>query len=166
MRIRIVSGLWLFLAVVLAWNTSGTVFAQANPDKSTTPKSDAARKPGDIMLEPATAMLGNDKIEFEFGTALVSPIPVIFTQGDWDTQTPVENALNIATYFPNGRVVIAEHGGHGVLGPIADCLPEAQMAIVEFLLTGSTKNLPARVTLPAPKFIAPSFPLPAKKSAG
>jgi pimeloyl-ACP methyl ester carboxylesterase len=101
----------------------------------------------------------------EFRTAIVSQIPVVFAQGDWDTQTPVENALNIAPYFPNGRVIIAEHGGHGVLGPIADRVPDAQKAIVDFLLTGSAKNLPARVTLPALKFAVPSFPPPAKKSA-
>jgi pimeloyl-ACP methyl ester carboxylesterase len=100
----------------------------------------------------------------EFRTDMISQIPVVFAQGDWDTQTPVENALNVAPYFPNGRVLIAEHGGHGVLGPIADRLPEAQKAIVEFLQTGSTKNLPARVTLPAPKFTVPSFPPPTGKS--
>jgi hypothetical protein len=34
--------------------------------------------------------------------------------------------------------------------------------LLEFLKTGSTANLPARVTLPAPKFNAPDFPVPAK----
>ena len=89
---------------------------------------------------------------------------MVFAQGDWDTNTPVENALNIAPYFPNGRLMIATHGGHGVIEPIAENLPNVFETLLEFLRTGSTINLPARVTLPAPKFIAPDFPPPAAKA--
>ncbi len=97
----------------------------------------------------------------EFRTEAVSRIPVVFAQGDWDTQTPLENVLNVAPFFPNGRVLIAVHGGHGVLAPIADRLPEVNKALLEFLRTGSTANLPARVTLPAVGFSVPTFPAPA-----
>ena len=100
----------------------------------------------------------------EFRTEIVSRIPVVFAQGDWDTNTPVENALNIAPYFPNGRLIIATHGGHGVIDPIAESLPGVFETLLEFLRTGSTANLPARVTLPAPKFSAPDFPPPAAKA--
>jgi pimeloyl-ACP methyl ester carboxylesterase len=100
----------------------------------------------------------------EFRTEVVSRIPVVFAQGDWDTNTPVENALNVAPYFPNGRLMIATHGGHGVIEPIAENLPEVFETLLEFLRTGSTANLPARVTLPAPKFNAPDFPPPAAKA--
>lgn len=100
----------------------------------------------------------------EFRTEIVSRIPVVFAQGDWDTSTPVENALNIAPYFPNGRLMIATHGGHGVIDPIAENLPDVFETLLEFLRTGSTANLPARVTLPAPKFTAPDFPPPAAKA--
>jgi hypothetical protein len=74
----------------------------------------------------------------------------------------VENALNIAPYFPNGRVLIAVHGGHGVIGPIAANLPDVMATLLDFLRTGNTANLPARVTLPIPKFAAPNFPPPEK----
>jgi pimeloyl-ACP methyl ester carboxylesterase len=97
----------------------------------------------------------------EFRAEVVSRIPVVFAQGDWDTSTPVENALNIAPYFPNGRLMIATHGGHGVIEPIAENLPDVFETLLEFLRTGSTANLPGRVTLPAPKFAAPDFPPPA-----
>ncbi|HKQ90364.1 MAG TPA: alpha/beta hydrolase [Blastocatellia bacterium] len=100
----------------------------------------------------------------EFRTEVVSRIPVVFAQGDWDTNTPVENALNIAPYFPNGRLMIATHGGHGVIEPIAENLPNVFETLLEFLRTGSTANLPARVTLPAPKFAAPDFPPPPAKA--
>jgi pimeloyl-ACP methyl ester carboxylesterase len=99
----------------------------------------------------------------EFRTEVLSPIPVVFAQGDWDTSTPIENTLNVAPFFPNGRVLIAEHGGHGVLGPIADHLPDVMAVLFEFLRTGSTAKVPARVTLPVPKFAVPDFPPPAKK---
>ena len=96
----------------------------------------------------------------EFRTETVSRIPVVFAQGDWDTNTPVENALNIAPYFPNGRLLIATHGGHGVIEPIAENLPDVFETLLEFLRTGSTANLPARAPLPAPKFYVPDFPPP------
>ncbi len=100
----------------------------------------------------------------EFRTEVVSDIPVIFAQGDWDTSTPVENTLNIAPYFPNGRVLIAVHGGHGVIGPIGEHLPEVMDKLLEFLRTGSAANLPARVTLPVPRFAVPNFPPPGSKT--
>jgi pimeloyl-ACP methyl ester carboxylesterase len=99
-----------------------------------------------------------------FRTEVVSQIPVVFAQGDWDTSTPVENLLNVSPYFPNGRVLIATHGGHGVLNPIAEHLPDVMELLLEFLRTGSTAKLPARVTLPLPKFAVPDFPPPAAKS--
>ena len=96
----------------------------------------------------------------EFRTEIVSRIPVVFAQGDWDTYTPVENALNIAPFFPNGRLMIATNGGHGVIEPISAYLPDVFETLLDFLRTGSTANLPARVTLPAPKFDEPDFPPP------
>jgi hypothetical protein len=75
----------------------------------------------------------------------------------------VENTLNIAPFFPNGRVLIAVHGGHGVLEPISRHLPDVMNVLLEFLRTGSTTNVPARVMLPAPKFGVPDFPVPASR---
>jgi pimeloyl-ACP methyl ester carboxylesterase len=103
-----------------------------------------------------TADVGDD-----FRNEIVCRIPIVFAQGDWDTSTPVENTLNIAPYFVNGRVLIAEHGGHGVLDPIAENLPEVMKVLLEFLKTGNNANVPPRVTLPLPKFAVPDFPPPA-----
>jgi hypothetical protein len=88
---------------------------------------------------------------------------VVFAHGDWDTSTPVENVLHVAPYFPNGRILIAAHGEHGVLEPIAEHSSEEFAALLEFVQTGSTAKLPARVTLPAPKFAVPDFPPPVAK---
>ena len=100
----------------------------------------------------------------DFRTEIISRIPIVFAQGDWDTYTPIENTLNIAPYFPNGRVLITERGEHGVLESLAADLPEVMAPLLEFLQTGNTANLPARVTLPSPRFLAPDFPPPSSKS--
>lgn len=55
------------------------------------------------------------------------------------------------------------HGGHGVLDPIAEHLPEVMSVLLEFLRTGNTANVPARVTLPVPKFPVPDFTPPTAK---
>jgi hypothetical protein len=99
----------------------------------------------------------------EFRTEIVSQIPVVFAQGDWDTQTPVENVLHVAPYFPNSRTLIAVQGEHGVLEPLAEKMPEVFATILEFVQTGSAAKVPARVTLSAPKFGPPIFPPPAAK---
>ena len=93
----------------------------------------------------------------EFRTEIVNQIPVVFAQGDWDTQTPIENILHVSPYFPNSRVLIAVHGGHGVLEPIAEQLPDVFAALLEFVQTGSTAKLPARATLAPPKYTPPKL---------
>jgi len=100
----------------------------------------------------------------DFRTEVISRIPIVFAQSDWDTYTPIENTLNIAPYFPNGRVLITEHGEHGVLESLAADSPDVMATLLEFLRTGNIANLPARVTLPPPRFLAPDFPPPASKS--
>jgi pimeloyl-ACP methyl ester carboxylesterase len=97
-----------------------------------------------------------------FRTEIVNQTPVVFVQGDWDVQTPLENALNVAPYFPKSRVVIAEHGGHGALGQLAQQQPAAMATLLDFLRKGNQANIPARVTLAVPRFEVPDFPPPAR----
>jgi len=99
----------------------------------------------------------------EFRTEVVSQIPVVFAQGDWDTQTPIENLLQVSPYFPNSRTLIAVQGFHGVLEPLAAQLPEVFAILLEFVETGSAAKLPARVTMPIGTFASPKFPLPVSK---
>jgi pimeloyl-ACP methyl ester carboxylesterase len=96
----------------------------------------------------------------EFRTEVVCPIPVVFVHGDWDTQTPVENTLQVAPYFPNAHVLLVERGGHGAMNQVARQFPDTMQALLAFLKTGSTANLPTRVSLPLPKFSVPTFPAP------
>jgi pimeloyl-ACP methyl ester carboxylesterase len=90
-------------------------------------------------------------------------IPVLFIEGDWDFQTPLENTLEIAKSFPKGRVVIGEQGGHGILEPFAQRYPKEWAQVMDFLRKGDMPNLPERMMLPTPKFTVPDFPAPAGK---
>lgn len=97
----------------------------------------------------------------EFRTPEVCEIPVVFAQGTWDTSTPLENTFEIAPFFINSRVIIAERGGHGVLDPIANQLPEVWAELVEFVTTGDMADIPVRVRLqPSRRFTPPSFSPP------
>src|SRR5262245_8973085 len=102
-----------------------------------------------------TADVGN-----EFRTEVATHIPVVFVHGDWDTQTPVENTLGIAPFFPKGHVLIVERGGHGVMSQLSQHLPETRDALLDFLKSGTTAKLPSRLSVPAPKFSVPSFAAP------
>lgn len=96
----------------------------------------------------------------DFRNEVLSRIPVIFVVGDWDTSTPIENALGIAPYFLNSLTLIVEHGRHASLKKIAGESPTTLAALLEFVKTGNTEKLPARITLAVPKFDVPSFPAP------
>ena len=75
----------------------------------------------------------------------------------------VENTLEIIRSFPNGRVIIVERGGHGVLEPIAGRFAQLWDDVLGFLRTGDMPNLPERVTLPAAKFAVPDFRAPGRE---
>jgi pimeloyl-ACP methyl ester carboxylesterase len=126
-----------------------------------------------MVTDPATRYLGRSFLAYmatedtwptedvgdDFRTPVVSDIPVLFAQGDWDVKTPLENTFEIAPYFTNSRVIIAERGGHGVLGPIAQELPEVWAEVMEFLRTGDLEGIPTRVTVtPDRTFSLPKLP--------
>lgn len=99
----------------------------------------------------------------KFRTPVLSKIPVVFAQGNWDTKTPIENTFEIAPFFVNSRVIIAVRGGHGVLEPIARQHPKVWAELVEFLRTGDMDGIPARVKLqPSRRFTPPTFPPPSQ----
>ncbi len=128
-----------------------------------------------LRNDPATAFLGqwnfdsylatadiwpSPDVGDDFRTEVPCPIPVVFVQGDWDVQTPVENVLQVAPYFRAGHVVLVEHAGHGVMSQVTQYLPGTKKALLEFLKNGDTARLPTRVAVPAPKFGVPDFPPP------
>jgi hypothetical protein len=72
--------------------------------------------------------------------------------------------LQVAPFFPNGRILIVERGRHAAIKQLISHAPDALKALLEFVQTGATAKLPARAPLPAPKFAAPDFPPPVSKS--
>ena len=123
-----------------------------------------------LWTDPATRYLGRDNfaafmamadilpspdVGDEFRRPVLSEIPVVFANGNWDTQTPIENTFEIAPFFVNSRVIIAERGGHGVLDNIARELPRVWDELEEFVRTGDLDGIPARVTLKASRRFAP-----------
>lgn len=90
----------------------------------------------------------------------VTPIPVVFVHGDWDTSTPIENTRGLLPYFPNGHAILVHRAGHdGAFYQLRES-PAAKQALYDFLRTGETRGLPTEVTLAAPRFEAPGFAPP------
>lgn len=84
-------------------------------------------------------------------------IPVLFVHGDWDTSTPIENLLQVLPFFTQSRAILVNQGQHGAYAKVRETLPEATAAIMDFIRTGSTVNLPSRVTVAAPDLKAPDL---------
>jgi pimeloyl-ACP methyl ester carboxylesterase len=129
-----------------------------------------------LRTDPAIAVLGEwnfddymatediwptEDVGDEFRSEVINPTPVLFVQGDWDTSTPMENLVHVQPFFPNSRTVLVHQGQHGAYARVRETLPEATAAIMEFIRTGNTTNLPVQVTVPPPALDAPAFPPPA-----
>ena len=114
---------------------------------------------GNFALYLATAEIWpSPDVGDEFRTPVLCDIPVVFAQGDWDTKTPLENTFEIAPFFTNSRVIIAERGGHGVIEPIFEQHPSVGEELLDFVRTGDLEGLPARVRLaPSRRFAPPEF---------
>jgi pimeloyl-ACP methyl ester carboxylesterase len=97
----------------------------------------------------------------EFRTEVQQTTPVLFVQGTWDTSTPMENLVTVMPFFVNSRALIVNQGEHGAFARVRRTLPAATAAIMEFVRSGSTANLPSHVTVGAREFRAPDFPAPA-----
>lgn len=97
----------------------------------------------------------------ELRREIACDIPVLFVHGNWDTSTPIENLLQVMPYFTRSRTIIVHQGLHGAYAKVRETLPDATAAIMDFIRTGSTTNLPVRVTVSAPEVKAPDFPPPA-----
>lgn len=128
-----------------------------------------------LRNDPATALLGEWNFGLHLGsraawptpdagdalrTPVMSPIPVLFMSGDWDTSTPIENLLEIAPYFPNGHTIVVHREGHNGPTWLTRNHPAVFSALVEFFRSGATAGLPAEISNPPPVFAVPGFPPP------
>lgn len=81
--------------------------------------------------------------------------PVLFVQGDWDTNTPIENLLGILPYYPNAHAILVHRGQHtGPLQLLRD-RPDLWKAAMRFLENGSMDDLPVEAELAPMRFDLP-----------
>lgn len=139
-------------------------FAAINPLIDSTLTASADRR-ASLRTDPALALLGGwgtephlqtkwppPDVGDELRRRVVSQTPVLFVHGDWDTSTPIDNALGLLPYFPRGRLIISHRGEHGQATYLAR---EAGDALLAFLRDGSLDAVPTEVTLPLPVFSLP-----------
>ena len=82
-------------------------------------------------------------------------IPTAIVHGNWDTSTPLENALELKPYFTNSHFTLVEGGSHGALQEAINADSGFRQAIQEFIMTGESSNLPDQVTLPPIDWVVP-----------
>jgi pimeloyl-ACP methyl ester carboxylesterase len=97
----------------------------------------------------------------DFRRPVLNQVPIIFIHGDWDIATPIDNMLGLLPYFPNARSVVVHRGTHRSRDPLFAQRPDVAAAVVAFLRSGETDDVPAEVTLQAQVFELPAFPAPA-----
>ncbi|WP_213981150.1 alpha/beta fold hydrolase [Sphingomonas sp. dw_22] len=130
----------------------------------------SAAREAQLRTDPALDMLGSwnfaaylasadawptDDLGDAFRLPVLNPTPVLFVQGDWDTNTPVENLTGLLPYFPNARAIIVHRGQHtGALALLRD-RPELAAAARRFLKDGTLDDLPAEAALAPVRFALP-----------
>ncbi|MGK6319248.1 alpha/beta fold hydrolase [Sphingomonas sp. DT-204] len=96
----------------------------------------------------------------DLGDAFRTPVrdetPVLFVQGDWDLNTPVENLQDVLPWFPNAHAIVVHRGQHtGTLQLLRD-RPDLAAAARRFLSDGSTVGLPREAELAPVRFTLPA----------
>jgi len=94
-----------------------------------------------------------------FRTPIPCDIPVVFVNGDWDRNTPVENMHEIAPFFPNSHTMVVHQAGHGTINSaMLKEHPMVMSQLMEFLQTGSMQGLPDSIEFqPSRQFDPPTF---------
>ena len=85
-------------------------------------------------------------------------IPTVIVQGDYDISTPLENALELAPHFKNGRLIVVHGGSHPALDDAMDASPAFAAAILAFARSGDSTGLPPEVQLPPIAWVVPPAP--------
>ena len=80
-------------------------------------------------------------------------IPAVIVQGDWDVNTPMENALELAPFFKNHHFVLVKGGSHASLSEAWAANADFRRELVEYFATGDMKGLPNEVALPPVKWV-------------
>lgn len=91
----------------------------------------------------------------EFRKNFETTIPTLIAQGTWDVSTPMENALELAPFFKNSRLVLINGGSHNSLQDGMDSSEDFRRAVMEFAAAGDMSRLPKEVNLPPVEWVVP-----------
>lgn len=147
-----------------AWRTAS--FFMLDCASGITPEREAQ-----IRQDPAVDVLGpigwdyqvgcpvwNIDLGNEFRKNFETGIPTLIVQGTWDVSTPMENALELAPFFKNSKLVLVHGGSHGALQDAMDFSADFRAAVMKFTLSGDMSDLPGEVTLPPIEWEIPKQP--------
>ncbi len=114
-----------------------------------------------VRNDPARALLGatwsrldtlceawDADLGASFRSAFKTDVPTVLVQGDWDTATPYENALELLPYFENRHFVRVKGGSHGSIREAIEGVPGFVDAMDHGLATGESEQIPDAVDLP------------------
>ena len=126
-----------------------------------TPERDAQ-----FLKDPAVAVVGDRNRDYRaacpiwqsdngdaFRRNFYTDVPAIIVQGNWDTSTPMENALELKSFFRNSQYVLVEGGSHPSIAEALAASAEFKRQLIEFFATGDTAGFPSRVVLPPVKWV-------------
>ena len=102
----------------------------------------------------ACPVWGSDLGE-EFRQNFETEVPAVLVHGNWDTSTPLENALELAPFFKNGKLVVVKGGTHGALREAMAESESFREALRKFVESGDLSDLPAEVEMPAIEWEVP-----------
>ncbi|HSR70603.1 MAG TPA: alpha/beta hydrolase [Acidobacteriota bacterium] len=113
---------------------------------------------GDLgwFYQTACAEWGSDLGE-AFRKNFETGIPTLIVQGDWDTSTPYENALELKPYFKNSTFVTVRGGSHGALPEAMREDESFSAAVMKFIGEGDVSGIPEEVQLPEIVWTKPSL---------
>ncbi len=83
----------------------------------------------------------------EFRKSFETEIPTVLVHGNWDLSTPLENALELAPFFKNGKLVVVRGGTHGALQEALEASEGFRTALMRFVGSGDMSALPEEVQL-------------------
>lgn len=98
------------------------------------------------------------ELSAEFGTPVVSDVPVLLLSGEADPVTPPQYAARVAETLPNSLHVIGPGMGHGLIG--RGCI---DALVADFIAAGSVAGLDASCAenlIPPPFFVSHTGPTP------
>lgn len=126
------------------------------------------KRRAEIESDPAAAIIGNINWLYSAGSPIwkadlgedfraefITEIPTVLVHGTWDTQTPLENAIELEPCFTNHRFVKVHRGSHAALLEAQYFEPKFREALLTFIGTGDSSLLPNEIVLPEPMWTVP-----------